>query len=580
MPDEREARYRLLFEEVPCYISIQDRDLRIVEANRRFREDFGEGRGRQCYDVYKRRAEPCLDCPVQRTFQDGQVHRSEEVVTSLGGERLNVLVYAAPIRDDQGDIRYVMEMSTNITPVRQLQSQLESVGLLISSISHGIKGLLTGLDGGRYLVNSALKKNDPERLRKGWEMVERNVDRIRGMVLNILYYAKERVPQWEPVDAAALTHEVVGLVEGRARELGVDLRAEVGDHAGVFEADPRAIRAMLVNLVENALDACRIDQRKPSHCVRLRVGGCGDGGWSVPVGDCRQGTVRFEVSDNGIGMDAETRDKAFTLFFSSKGTEGTGLGLFIAHNIVQAHGGHIHLFSELGRGTTFLVDLPRERTGRSIEAIRPISGMAPPPEPPAPGPIPTGDATVPTVAVQVPGWRVHVARLAAVGSSDEGPMRSAIEGTLARIRQGTAPWRVAAPAVARLLGEPGSAEALAVSIQGGAALPTQSRPERLATLLALETGVPCVALDLREAREGLVLRRDEKGRTVLAAGAQVRADLARGPLSRPADSTEIVVVGCVPEEVFAVVGIKSVLARLLLATGTYRFISEKTFPRV
>lgn len=389
--DECGERYRLLFEEVPCYISIQDRDLRIVEANRRFREDFGSHVGQPCYEVYKHRADPCLDCPVQRTFEDGQVHRSEEVVTSLGGERMNVLVYAAPIRDDRGDIRHVMEMSTNITPVRQLQSQLESIGLLISSISHGIKGLLTGLDGGRYLVNSAMKKDDPERLRKGWEMVERNVDRIRGMVLNILYYAKERVPQWEPVDAAALVREVAGLVEGRARELGVDLRVEATAEAGTFEADPRAVRAMLVNLVENALDACRIDPHKPRHQVRIRVGGRGAGGWSLPIADCCADTVRFEVSDDGIGMDTETRDKAFTLFFSSKGTEGTGLGLFIAHNIAQAHGGHIHLDSEPGRGTTFLVDLPRERSGRSGEAVRPVRRT--PPDSPAPVPLPTGEVT-------------------------------------------------------------------------------------------------------------------------------------------------------------------------------------------
>lgn len=575
MPDERDGRYRLLFEEVPCYISIQDRDLRIVEANRRFREDFGDRLGSLCHEVYKHRPDPCLDCPVQRCFDDGQVHRSEEVVTSLGGERMNVLVYAAPIRDDHGDIRYVMEMSTNITPVRQLQSQLESVGLLISSISHGIKGLLTGLDGGRYLVNSALKKNDPERLRKGWEMVERNVDRIRGMVLNILYYAKERVPQWEAVDATVLVREVAGLVENRARELGVDLQVEVTAEAGTFEADPRAVRAMLVNLVENALDACRIDPHKPAHQVRIRVGGRGTGGWSIPIPDCRADTVRFEITDNGIGMDTETRDKAFTLFFSSKGTEGTGLGLFIAHSITQAHGGHIHLDSEPGLGTTFLVDLPRERSGRSSEAVRPVPRT--PPDSPAPAPLSIAEVTVPAVAVQVPGWRVHVARLASVGSSDEGPLRSAIRGTLGRIGQETAPWRTAAPAVARLLGAPGTAEVLATAIVRGGAFPEGSGPERLAALLSLETGVPCFALDLEEARPGMVLRHDGRRRTVLAVRDRVLADLAGGPTVRAGDSPEVVIAGVVPEEVFAPVGIKSVLARLLLATGTYRFVSEKTF---
>ena len=100
-------------------------------------------------------------------------------------------------------------MSTNITPIRELQSQLESIGLLISSISHGIKGLLTGLDGGVYLVNSGLEKNNRGRIDKGWEMVQRNVDRIRDMVLNILYYAKERQPNWERVEVAALTRELI-----------------------------------------------------------------------------------------------------------------------------------------------------------------------------------------------------------------------------------------------------------------------------------------------------------------------------------------------------------------------------------
>ena len=186
---ESRERYRQLFEEVPCYISIQDRDLRIIEANRRFREDFGDFVGRKCYEVYMHRSEECAPCAVKQTFQDGQVHQTEEVVTSKNGEQVDVLVYAAPIRDAGGQIKSVMEMGTNITQVRELQSQLTDLGLVISSISHGIKGLLTGLDGGIYLVNSGMEKKNPDRLKQGWEMVTRNIGRIRSMVLDLLYYA-------------------------------------------------------------------------------------------------------------------------------------------------------------------------------------------------------------------------------------------------------------------------------------------------------------------------------------------------------------------------------------------------------
>ena len=68
----------------------------------------------------------------------------------------------------------------------------------------------------------------------------------------------------------------------------------------------------------------------------------------------------FEVEDNGIGMDRETREKIFSLFFSSKGIKGTGLGLFISNKIVDKHGGYIEVESEPGRGTRFLVRLPLE----------------------------------------------------------------------------------------------------------------------------------------------------------------------------------------------------------------------------
>ena len=109
-----------------------------------------------------------------------------------------------------------------------------------------------------------------------------------------------------------------------------------------------------MNLMENSLDACRLDDEKPESEVSLRLEGFPD-------------HVQFEVRDNGIGMDQETRDKAFSLFFSSKGTEGTGLGLFVAHRIARAHGGAIELESEAGVGTQFVVKLPRKRPPQEPE---------------------------------------------------------------------------------------------------------------------------------------------------------------------------------------------------------------------
>jgi len=343
-----QRRYRLLFDEVPCYISIQDPDLCIVEANRAFQEDFGSCLGRKCYEAYKHRTEPCAPCLVQETFEDGEFRTREEVVTSLSGETIHVLVTAAPIRNGQGQIIRVMEMSANITQVRELESRLTSLGLLIGSVSHGLKGMLNGLAGGMYLVDTGFKKDDPQRVRKGWDTVQRNVGRIQSMVSDILYYAKDRIPNWEPLSAIEVAEEVCNLTESRANNHHVQLTTALDPSAGQFEADAQAVRSMLVNLIENSLDACRLDDKKSDHRVTLRLQGLPD-------------HVKFEIEDNGIGMDQETREKAFSLFFSSKGTEGTGLGLFISDRIARSHGGSIDLQSEAGVGTRFIVQLPRKR---------------------------------------------------------------------------------------------------------------------------------------------------------------------------------------------------------------------------
>jgi PAS domain S-box-containing protein len=346
---EETERYRLLFEEVPCFITIQDRDFKLLETNRLFRDHFGEPGGKCCFEVYKHRTEQCYPCPVAQTFEDGAVRRSEEVVTTKHGAKINVVCYTAPVRDRAGNITAVMEMSTDISQIRQLQSQLTSIGLLVSSLSHGVKGLLMGLDGGIYAVDSGFEQDSQDRVRNGWEMVKRNVNKIRGLVLDILYYAKDREPDWAVVSSCELVRELREIMENRAAKNGVAFTIDCATDAGAFEADAKAIRSVLVNILENAFDACRVDKQKTGHAISMRVTGDND-------------FLVFEIQDNGIGMDRETREKLFTLFFSSKGTGGTGLGLFLSNKIILKHGGAISVESSPGSGARFTVRVPRKKT--------------------------------------------------------------------------------------------------------------------------------------------------------------------------------------------------------------------------
>ncbi|MFH1050998.1 MAG: ATP-binding protein [bacterium] len=347
---ENEERYKMLFEEGPCFVSIQDVDFNIINANKLHRETFGSYLGCKCYKVYKHREEECYPCTVRRTFEDGKIHTHEEVVTTQDGRTINCMVHTAPITDIHGKVAQVIEMSVDITALRELQDQLTSIGLLISSISHGIKGLLNGLNGGIYLVNKGIELDNKDRLLKGWQMVLRNVDRIKSMVMDILYYAKDREPYWEQISALEIAQESYDVVKDKASELGITLDIDLDKEIGDFDCDRKAIRALLVNLLENSIDACRVDKSKEIHNVSFSLQG-------------NENNVFFNISDNGIGMDQETREKAFSLFFSSKGGEGTGLGLFIANKITTSHGGKIEIESEPRKGSSFIVTIPR----RSID---------------------------------------------------------------------------------------------------------------------------------------------------------------------------------------------------------------------
>jgi signal transduction histidine kinase len=284
---------------------------------------------------------------VAKTFADGRSHQCEMEVTSKRGETYRVLIQTAPIRDLNGDITHVMEMSTNITRTRRLEDQLASLGLMIGSVSHGIKGLLTGLDGGMYLLDSGFKKENQEQIRDGWDTVRFMVGRIRDMVLDILYYAKEKDLKWETVDVLGFAEEVLKTVGPKIKEQDIMLTHRVDPAIGRFEVDAGIVRSALTNIIDNAVEACRSDQSGRTHEICFEVAQ-------------DEGHIYLNVSDNGIGMDETTRTNVFTPFFSSKGERGTGLGLFISNRILSQHGGGISLQSEPDTGSRFTIKIPKK----------------------------------------------------------------------------------------------------------------------------------------------------------------------------------------------------------------------------
>ncbi|MBU1248575.1 MAG: HAMP domain-containing histidine kinase, partial [Proteobacteria bacterium] len=151
----------------------------------------------------------------------------------------------------------------------------------------------------------------------------------------------------EKISVAAFATSLADVVEPKAGNACVDFVREIPEDLGEFEVDAGVLSSALVNILENAVEACATDKAKPDHAVRLGVQNDGP-------------DVVITVADNGTGMSQETSEKMFTLFFSSKGDRGTGLGLFIANQVIEKHGGNITVNSTLRQGTTFTIRLPRK----------------------------------------------------------------------------------------------------------------------------------------------------------------------------------------------------------------------------
>ncbi|MGC8658343.1 MAG: ATP-binding protein [Desulfomonilaceae bacterium] len=483
--------YKNLFEQVPCFISVIDKEFRIVRQNSHMTRLFKGSVGMHCYEVFKQKHEKCGDCHAVRTFADGQKYIKEHCGLDVSGQDANYVSYSSPILNEEGEVVYSMliavdirdkvklehelqvskDFQTNLiensihgiiatdkngtvtifnqaaekllgysssevignrsvdccfperfvkmihdaslgkpladnrlveletvirsrdgepipikfsglilfdlgAPVgsvaffedlrtfkrlereKQASDRLAVVGQTVAGLAHGIKNIIQGLEGGVYVVETAIEDKDSKLMDRGWGMVKNNIQRIADLVKDLLTYSKQRTPEYEVTDPNALAEEVCNLFEFKAQEKSIAIERQfepnLGQQFPVF-LDQRGIHTCLSNLMSNAIDACEMDKNKVTHKIVMRT-----------LVD-KEGGIIFEVSDDGAGMSDETKRKVFSSFYSTKGSRGTGLGLLVTSKIVAEHGGEIYFESVEGVGTTFTIRLP---LGEGIDPAR------------------------------------------------------------------------------------------------------------------------------------------------------------------------------------------------------------------
>jgi PAS domain S-box-containing protein len=281
----------------------------------------------------------------------------ETVITSKGGERIPARFSGAPLFEagkPMGSVAFFQDLREIKRLERELvnSERLAAIGQTVAGMAHCIKNILHGFKGGSYLLNIGIDRDNPDKLKAGWGMIQRNITRTSDLVLDLLSYSKQREPEMEVCHPGDIVREVQEILSETAAEHEIALDVSVADDMPAVLLDPRSVRRSLMNLVSNGIDACIFDDDISKHhrvCLSTAVEG--------------DETIRFAISDNGHGMDEEVRKKLFASFFSTKGAKGTGLGLLVTRKLIQEHNGTIEVQSEVGVGTTFTIRFPYAKEG-------------------------------------------------------------------------------------------------------------------------------------------------------------------------------------------------------------------------
>jgi len=228
--------------------------------------------------------------------------------------------------------------------------RLAAVGQTIATLSHHIKNILQGIRGGSYLIDMGFENDDLAVLKKGWDIVARNQNKISSLVIDMLSFSKEREPVLAEASLVEVISEVVETVARRADESGITLSLEPPGEFPPLLFDSEALSKAILNVVTNALDAVEEHAQEQADAPR-----------EVTISlaaDPDSQLARITVADTGGGMDPETLATVFNLFVSSKGSRGTGLGLTVSRKILREHGGDITATSVPGEGSRFILELP------------------------------------------------------------------------------------------------------------------------------------------------------------------------------------------------------------------------------
>jgi two-component system, cell cycle sensor histidine kinase and response regulator CckA len=329
----------------------------------------------------------CLFCdPAARDGVTGRYREHERGDTTVEWKRKNGKIITVrligrrsrDVRRNSDCVEVIVEdVTERIAMEKQLRQaqKFEAIGQLAGGIAHDFNNMIGAILGWAEI---GLEETDAEtRLHRHFDKVRHQAVRAAALTRQLLAFARRQILEPRNLDLNQNVTETLSLLE-KVIGSNIEIRTKLAENLTLVRADPTQIDQVLMNLCINARDA----MPEGGHLTIETGDMIFDEKYCAVHTSARPGHYTLlAVTDTGTGMDAATLDRIFEPFFTTKDTgKGTGLGLATVYGIVSQHGGFLHVYSEVGMGTTFRVYLPvtpsAERTPASVEESRPARGGA------------------------------------------------------------------------------------------------------------------------------------------------------------------------------------------------------------
>jgi len=239
--------------------------------------------------------------------------------------------------------------------------KMETIGRLTGAIAQQFNELLNAI----LARSAALAQSLPPN--RDLDALKDTAQRGAELVQRLLGFSRHRVLDLQPLIVTEFVRDALDALR-RGLPANIEVQFEADEDAGVVEADPAAVKQILLHLVTNARDAMPKGGTLHVEVRRARLGAADRPlhAWVEPGS-----YVSVALSDTGVGMDAQTLARVFEPFFTTKPVGvGTGLGMSMAYGLVKQHRGYLHIYSEVGQGTTAKVYFPaiRDQGMSALEA--------------------------------------------------------------------------------------------------------------------------------------------------------------------------------------------------------------------